>query len=228
MPNGPMAIYVHRKPLAEAKFTISKSGANITDTFNPTAYDLDHQSIANKGIRAREWYFKEVGATNWTFGGSGIGFTLNGLVTKDYLVKHRVQDIDGEGGVGVWSEDNVILVTTQPLPPVASFEISPITYPINTVMNLYDYSYDTNGDRIVEYRWTLKKDGVTRLTRTLTNASGVTAAQVNTVRDALKSTIDSLGHSAYGKWILELQVRDSSSATWGDTLATSDVITRIF
>lgn len=227
MPNGPMAIFVHRKPLAEARFTITKNNPSMTVNFTSMAYDKDHQSEANKGIRAREWWYKEIGAVSWTSGGTGTTFSFTGNMTKDYLVKHRVQDIDGENGIGVWSDDNIILVTTQPLPPVASFEITPVTYPIKTFLNMTDFSYDPNGDKLVEYRWTLKKDGVTRLTRTLTNASGVTAAQVNTVRDAVKSTIDSLGHSAYGKWILELQVRDSSSATWGDPLATSDVISRM-
>ena len=227
MPNGPMTIYVHRKPVAKMKTLITRTPTSITANITSLGYDLDHMSLPDNGIRAWEWSYKEVGSSTWISSGNNKTFTFSGDINKDYFVKHRVQDTDGENSIGVWSDENIILVTAKAMPPIADFEVDPTVYPIRTSMTITDFSYDPNGDKLVEYRWTLKKDGVTRLTRTLTNASGVTAAQVNTVRDAVKSTIDSLGHSVYGKWILELQVRDSSSATWGDPLATSDVISRM-
>lgn len=224
MPNGPMELFVHRKPIAKAKVNITKNATNITATLNSQGFDLDHQSEPSKGIRAYEWSYKEVGGTTWINGGNSTSFILNGSVTKDYLVKHRVQDIDGENGIGVWSDDNIILVTAKSMPPIADFEVTSV-YPLRSNLSVTDYSYDPNGDTLVEYRWKLSKGTTVHLTPILSNNSGVTQAQVNTIATAVKNKIDSLGNTAYGLWTLELQVRDSSG-TWGNPLSTSEPTTR--
>lgn len=225
MPSGPMTIYVHRKPVAKMKPIITKTSTTISANITSLGYDLDHISLINKGIRAWEWSYKEVGSSNWISAGNSKTFTFSGDINKDYFVKHRVQDTDGENGIGVWSDENIILVTAKAMPPVADFEVDPTVYPIRTSMAITDFSYDPNGDILREYRWTLKKDGITKLTRTLANPSGVTQSQVDTVRNAVKSTIDSMGHLAYGEWVLDLQINDSSGI-WGDPLATSDIVSK--
>ena len=225
MPNGPMTIYVHRKPVAKMKPIVTKTSTTIAANITSLGYDLDHISLTNKGIRAWEWSYKEVGSSTWISSGNNKTFTFSGDINKDYFVKHRVQDTDGENSIGVWSDENIILVTAKAMPPIADFEVDPTVYPIRTSMTITDFSYDPNGDILREYRWTLKKDNVVKLTRTLANPSGVTQSQVDTVRDAVKSTIDSMGHLAYGEWVLDLQINDSSGI-WGDPLATSDIVSK--
>ena len=226
MPNGAMTMYVHRKPLAEAKFTVIKTSPTMTVKFTSNAYDLDHQSMPNKGLRAKEWYYKPVDTVNWTHGGNAETFQFVGNITTDYLVKHRVQDIDGENGIGVWSDDNIILVTTKPQPPIASFQVSPITYPIRSQLSMIDNSYDPNGDLLVEYQWVLvDPSGTYQMITSQFNGSGINKGNVDTIASTVKAKIDALGHSAYGDWKLSLRVRDISG-NWTNPLSVSDTVTR--
>lgn len=228
MPSGPSTLYVHRKPIADFRFNINKNGANMTVTAQTEGYDLDHQSLQNKGIISKEWYYREVSSPTWLSGGSGETFAFTGETTKDYFIKHRVQDMDGENDIGVWSDDNIILVTSKPFPPIANFDIIPQIYPLyDEDFDIRDRSYDPNGDLIVEYRWALKKGTTTHLTKTITNGSGVTQAQIDSFASEVRNKVNSLGNAALGIWTVELQIRDNTGA-WGDPFATSDVRIKTF
>lgn len=222
MMNGPLILYVHRKPIADFTPHITKSGATFNVSFTESSYDLDHTSRGDKGIRTKKWSWKEVDETSWH-----IGPRTSFQTTKDFLIKLEVQDIDGPSQVGVWSDPQVMLLSTKAQPPVAKFNWSPQILPLGQDISLKDTSYDPNGDPIVEERWVLYFNNAKVGDRTLTNNSGVTAGQVEEVRTWVQQQIEAKGHSGYGGWKLTLQVRDNTGV-WGDTKSTSDVYTQNF
>lgn len=129
---------------------ITGYGLSYTDT----SYDIDHQSEPDKGIVRREWYWKEVGEDTWHSG--QLASIEPG---RDYLIKLRVQDKDGEDGYGAWSDEEIVLLTDTPLPPIAQFSVSPTVLPLDQQLIITDTSYDPNGDTIVEREWKLYKEG---------------------------------------------------------------------
>ncbi len=115
MLNGPLDIFVHRKPIATFKANVVKSPTTFTISYTDNSYDLDHQTrvagkykldinnniildpsgyeVQPKGIVQRQWQWREVGATTWNDGQLKTGST-----TKEYLVRLRVKDMDGAVG----------------------------------------------------------------------------------------------------------------------------------
>lgn len=217
MLNGKLDLYVHRKPVAQFKANITKSGSTFNISYTDTSYDLDHTSRADKGIVAREWSWKEVGANTWN-----SGKLTSGSTTKEYLVKLRVRDMDGENNLGVWSDDEIVLITNNPMPPIAQFSLSQSTIPLGTALSVTDSSYDPNGDPIVEWRW--------KLTKTSGSGTGSwnfnygSSFNINTFKNSLNSRINAQG---IGDYRLELQVRDNTGS-WGDVKATSEIFTQTF
>jgi hypothetical protein len=206
--------------------------SGFTVSYVDNSYDLDHQSLstgyykldsnynivhANSstgrwvdkgGIVDREWQWKKVGETTWH-----NGQLTNGSTTTDYLVRLRVRDMDGENFLGTWSDEQVVLITNNPLPPTAQFSVTPTTLPIEQDLQLTDSSYDPNGDTIVQWEWKLYKDSTLIGTYTSSNP-----------QSSVNSAINSHG---IGDYKLTLQVRDSTGA-WGDPKATSDIFTQSF
>lgn len=222
MVNGPLQVLVHRKPIANFTPTIQKRADKFTVSYADYSYDLDHQSEPNKGLSERKWSWKEVNDSNWT-----VGKRTEFPTTKEFLVKLEVRDIDGAGGVGEWSEPQVIFLSTAAQPPVAKFTWSPTQLPLGSEIQLMDTSFDPNGDLIVEHRWVLTKDGTKIGTFPIVNNSGITAAQVENVRIQIKQAVEGQGHNAYGSWKLTLQVRDNTGV-WGDPKATSEIFMQNF
>lgn len=208
MKNGPMNIYVHRKPIAQFTMDMTKSASTFSLTLTDTSYDLDHTNRADKGLVAREWSWKKVGENTWH-----SGKLTSGNNTEEYLVKLRVRDMDGENGLGVWSDDTVILITSQAMPPISQFVLSHNVIAQGATLGITDTSYDPNGDTINRWEWKLYKEGT--LLGTYTAANSQTA-----INNKVKT-------SGIGDFSITLQVSDSSGA-WGDPLATSEIYTQTF
>lgn len=186
--------------------TLDTTGFNLTLT--DTSYDLDHTNRADKGLVAREWYWKLVGEDTWH-----TGKLTTGVSTKDYLVKLRVRDMDGNNNLGVWSDDTIVLITNKAMPPIAQFSLSADVIAQGSTIGITDNSYDPNGHTIVQWEWKLYKDSVLIGTYTAANSQ----AAINT----------KIASSGIGNYKLTLQVRDSSGV-WGDAKATSEIYTQTF
>jgi hypothetical protein len=91
-----MMIYVHRKPIASFILGAAISGPNYNLTIIDNSYDLDHESLLNKGIVQKQWWWKTTDTSVWTDGNIPSTVPNN----KDYIVKLRVKDMEG-----VWSDE---------------------------------------------------------------------------------------------------------------------------
>lgn len=209
MKNGPLKIYVHRKPIAQFSMNMKKvDAARFNLTLTDTSYDLDHTNRTDKGLVAREWSWKKVGDANWT-----SGKLTGGYNTEEYLVRLRVRDMDGENNLGVWSDDTVVLITSKAMPPIAQFVLSHNIIAQGATLGITDMSYDPNGDAIDQWEWKLYKEGT--LLGTYTSADS--QAQINSKLHA----------SGIGTFSITLQVKDASGA-WGNPLSTSEIYTQSF
>ncbi|GEM_PF-2095213 len=209
MKNGPMKIYVHRRPVAQFSMKLTKiDAARFNLELTDTSYDLDHTNRDDKGLVAREWSWKKVGDASWT-----SGKLTNGLNTSEYLVRLRVRDMDGENNQGVWSNDTVVLITSKAMPPIAQFVLSHNVIGQGSTLGITDMSYDPNGDKIDRWEWKLYKEGTLLGTYTAENSQ----AQINSKLHA----------SGIGTFSITLQVKDESGE-WGNPLSTSDIYTQSF
>jgi hypothetical protein len=208
MKNGPLNIYVHRKPIAQFTMDMTKGVSTFGLTLTDTSYDLDHTNRDDMGLINREWSWKRVGDSSWT-----SGKLTSGNNTEEYLVRLRVQDMDGENGVGVWSDDTVVLITSQAMPPIAQFALSNRVIAQGANLGITDTSYDPNGDEIVRWEWKLYKEGSLLGTYTAANSQ-------TTINNKIAS-------AGIGDFRITLQVSDSSGV-WGDPLATSEIYTQTF
>ncbi|MGD9678890.1 MAG: hypothetical protein AB7V16_11170 [Vulcanibacillus sp.] len=186
--------------------TLDTTGFNLAIT--DTSYDLDHTNRTDKGLITHEWSWKLVGEDTWH-----SGKLTSGVNTKDYLVKLRVRDIDGESSLGAWSDETVVLLTSQAMPPISQFVLSHSVMAQGTTLGITDTSYDPNGDTIDQWQWKLYREGILLGTYTVANP-----------QTAINSKIIATG---IGNYSLTLQVKDSSGI-WGDEKATSDVYTQTF
>ncbi|WP_440977657.1 S-layer homology domain-containing protein [Sedimentibacter sp. LTW-03] len=186
--------------------SVDTSGFNIS--FMDTSYDLDHMNRGDKGLVAWEWYWKKVGDASWT-----PGILTGGVSTKDYLVKLRVRDMDGENKLGAWSDDTVVLITSKAMPPIAQFVLSHSLIAQGATLGITDTSYDPNGDDIDKWEWKLYKEGALLGTYTAANSQ-------TSINNKIKN-------SGIGDFRITLQVNDTSGS-WGDPLATSEIYTQNF
>lgn len=135
-----------------------------------------------KGVRAWEWGVRLLDGT-WntrTFDASSysgesasaaraaglrwVQDETNNLIRNNYqksvMISLRVRDVDGPDHLGEWSEPRTILLSSIAMPPVAMFTLDKSTYTVPKTaaefkMKITDMSYDSNGDRIGQWRWTL-------------------------------------------------------------------------
>lgn len=136
-----------------------------------------------KGIRTWEWGVKLLDSTSWTtstfdadsYNGSALSARSASLTwvnsklksiiqrnpQKAVMVSLRVRDIDGESNLGEWSETKTLLLSSVKMPPVAMFTLDKSTYTVGKSLSDFnikvtDMSYDTNGDDIKYWYWTLE------------------------------------------------------------------------
>lgn len=130
-----------------AYYSITVKENNVTSydiDLTSQAYDPDHQTEPDNGIMEEEWKWKEAAASTWNM---GKATTLD--IEKNYMISYRVKDVEG-----VWSDYNVKAVSTgSNMPPVAQFTVSPNPLPLGLTLSYEDFSYDPNGDNLVQYQW---------------------------------------------------------------------------
>ncbi|CCJ34262.1 hypothetical protein [Caloramator australicus] len=138
-------VYVHRRPIAN--FTAKISGNSIIYTEN--SYDLDHIADADKGIVNKLWKWRKQGEIIWRTGQPTI---INDGET--IIVRLAVQDREG-----VWSNPKIVVLTKNSSitnnPPVADFILEYSNMVKGGSNNIYDYSYDIDGDLITQREWTI-------------------------------------------------------------------------
>ncbi|MEK3833860.1 hypothetical protein [Paenibacillus sp. FSL R7-0128] len=147
-----MTFHVHRKPIALFSARLSGGWLQITDS----SYDLDHVTASNKGIMDWQWQYKKTEGQVWT-----DGYPPAQLPTNDqYDIRLRVRDIDGENGIGVWSDWSQQTVgAAGNLPPVALFTVEPNIVSYRKATTITDKSFDPDNDPLDVYSWTVIKDG---------------------------------------------------------------------
>ncbi|MEK5586591.1 hypothetical protein MKZ21_30500 [Paenibacillus sp. FSL P2-0536] len=147
-----MTFHVHRKPIALFTAKLMGGYVQITDT----SYDLDHINASNKGLVDRQWQYKKTEATVWN-----EGQPPNPLPSNDqYDIRLRVRDMDGENGLGVWSDwCQRTIGAAGNLPPVALFTVEPNIVSYRKATTIIDKSFDPDNDPLDVYYWTVIKDG---------------------------------------------------------------------
>lgn len=147
-----MTFHVHRKPVALFAAKIVGGSLQITDI----SYDLDHTTAINKGLGSWQWQYRKSGSEVWTEGQPPAN-----LPTRDqYEIRLRVRDVDGENGVGVWSNwcQRTVGIDAN-LPPVALFTVDPSIVSHRKATTITDKSFDPDNDILDVYSWSVVKDG---------------------------------------------------------------------
>ncbi len=212
---GMIEFKVHRKPIADFQIgvnrTLVKNIYHYNFVVSDLSYDLDHQSEEGRGISEWEWQWRKrgEGETAWK-----NGFPNNGTITGDfthggttyydwdrYEIRLRVRDIDGENGLGVWSD--WVMKEVQPRydydRPIALFDIIPRKTSHTKNITVIDQSYAPEGYTLIEWNWRL------------TDENHNTIATYNKI-----PTSSQLKQNGLGKYKLRLGVvarRNGSSST---------------
>lgn len=148
--NQNVILYVHEKPVALARVTIS-ANANGTYTvraYDAGSYDRDHTSRADKGIAAREWRWKESSEIAWH--NEQMNKT-DCKADKTYIVQLRVKDLEG-----AWSDYYTIEIDRDN-PPVALFSVDKPIINISERLRVKDMSYPQSLSSITNWHWVVKK-----------------------------------------------------------------------
>ncbi|AWV32182.1 hypothetical protein [Paenibacillus odorifer] len=147
-----MTYHVHRKPIALFAAKLAWGSLLLTDS----SYDLDHITAVNKGLIAWQWQYKKTDSEIWTDGQPPAQLPSSG----QYDIRLRVRDVDGEKGLGVWSDWCVRTVgAAGNLPPVALFSVDPNIVSYRKATTITDKSFDPDNDPLDVYYWTVIKDG---------------------------------------------------------------------
>lgn len=147
-----MTFLVHRKPIALFAAKLVSGGLQITDS----SYDLDHTSGYNKGIATWQWQYKKTSSEVWTEGSPSTQLPSS----EQYDIRLRVRDVDGESGVGAWSDWCQRTVGSSiNLPPVAMFTVDPQIVSYRKATTIVDKSFDPDNDPLDVYSWSVIKDG---------------------------------------------------------------------
>lgn len=147
-----MTYHVHRKPIALFAAKLTWGSLQLTDS----SYDLDHITAVNKGLIAWQWQYKKTDSEIWTDGQPPAQLPSSG----QYDIRLRVRDVDGDNGLGVWSDWCVRTVgATGNLPPVAVFTVDPNIVSYRKATSITDKSFDPDNDPLDVYYWTVIKDG---------------------------------------------------------------------
>lgn len=181
-----MSYHVHRRPVALFSAKLINRSVQLADS----SYDLDHTSAVNKGISQWQWQYKPSAAEVWTDGQPPATLPTSNA----YEVRLRVRDIDGEGGIGVWSDwcRRTVGVPGN-TPPVAMFIVDPALVSYRKATTITDKSFDPDNDLLDTYQWTVVKNG----SQTVWSYSGAAKLPPN---------IASYG---VGGYLLTLKVRDN-------------------
>ncbi|NUU60021.1 hypothetical protein [Paenibacillus agri] len=147
-----MTFHVHRKPIALFSAKLVGGTLQITDS----SYDLDHIRAVNKGLVDRQWQYKKTESGVWIDGPPPSNLPS----TDQYDIRLRVRDVDGEDGLGVWSDwcQRTVGAPTN-LPPVALFTVDPNIVSYRKATTITDRSFDPDNDPLDIYQWSVIKNG---------------------------------------------------------------------
>lgn len=135
-----------------------------------SSFDLDHQSLTNKGIVEWEWKLVKKDGTvlkqNFSNKVTGINWIKSQLTGTwyDATVTLRVKDMEGAWSdtTSIFIDEDKATVPGEPVPvkPVALFEITrnPVVLDVNT-QGITDYSYDSQGLTLM-YQWNIYKNNI--------------------------------------------------------------------
>ena len=184
-------IYVHRKPVAYFEPYMLNTTGQIT--IYDKSYDLDKQSLSERGIKEKRWSYRKVGATDWTVGKPTV---LD--KTSAWEIRQIVTDYQGASAEYI---ARVNAVTKLPnTPPIAKIVVKSIHY-IGDEILVTNESSDPDGD-------------VLTYTYQVTNPIG----QIETINQS-DSRIDSNGNLSIvadthptdlGNWTFTLTVSDGT------------------
>ncbi len=147
-----MTYHVHRKPVALFAAKLVDGSLQLTDS----SYDLDHITASSKGLIDWQWQYKKTEAETWTDGQPPAQLPT----VEQYDIRLRVRDMDGENGVGVWSDWCLRTVGSgSNLPPVAVFTVNPNIVSYRKATTITDKSFDPDNDPLDIYSWSVVKDG---------------------------------------------------------------------
>jgi hypothetical protein len=206
--NHNLTVYVHRKPIVLQRVSVTSNG-NGTFTvraYDAGSYDPDHSiTMADKGITAREWRWKEKTSTAWT---SGQMNKSDCTPDESYITQLRVKDVEG-----VWSDYDTITIDRDN-PPVALFTIEKPVIATTEYLKVKDESYPQSFSTITNWHWIVNKvnaDG------TETNIYTKNAAESNTGEGSLLGYDKHVkySYSSVGKYRVYLRVRNSNGL-WSD------------
>lgn len=147
-----MSFQVHRKPVALFTARLAGNTVQLADS----SYDLDHAASAEKGIMQWQWQYKKSYEEMWTDGQPGAV-----SVKDNYDIRLRVRDVDGDNGIGVWSDwcQRTVGTASGNLPPVALFTVNPGVVSYRKATAIIDKSFDPDNDPLDIYSWSVVKDG---------------------------------------------------------------------
>ncbi|MHA6531153.1 glycoside hydrolase family 78 protein [Paenibacillus sp. BAC0078] len=147
-----MSFQVHRKPIALFAAKLAGSTVQLIDS----SYDLDHVSSDDKGLSQWQWQYKKSAETMWVDGKPGVV-----SATDNYDIRLRVRDIDGNDGLGAWSDwcQRTVGTAAGNLPPVAMFTVNPSIVSYRKATTIIDKSFDPDNDPLDTYKWSVVKDG---------------------------------------------------------------------
>lgn len=146
----PKYIYAHRRPIASYSLGVKELGSQYEVSVNDMSYDLDSETTSDRGIKDREWKWKETTSETWNDGLIPSKVSAE----KDYIVQLRVKDHQD-----VWSNPVSRYVTTVQSPPIADFNM-PSKALLYDRVNINNTSYDPAGKQIVRQEWIVIKHGV--------------------------------------------------------------------
>jgi hypothetical protein len=147
-----LVFLVHRKPIAIFSAKLMNGWLQIADS----SYDLDHISAYNKGLMDWQWQYKKTASEIWIDGQPPAQLPS----AEQYDIRLRVRDVDGQNGVGVWSDWCVRTVgSASNLPPVAVFTVDPNIVSYRKATTVFDKSFDPDNDPLDVYSWNVVKDG---------------------------------------------------------------------
>ncbi|MGE5630096.1 MAG: hypothetical protein ACM3TR_03245 [Caulobacteraceae bacterium] len=143
------SLYVHRAGVPVIKTSIVPNGSYFKlEASDGGSYDLDHISMVDKGIVAREWRWKEALDSTWH---NGRIVKADCLPTQIYYIQLRVKDVEG-----VWSDWKTITVKDGN-PPVAQFRIDNNPLKVNDLLKLIDQSHVQSFSVLSQWHWIVKK-----------------------------------------------------------------------
>lgn len=153
------------------KLTYHEKNLNVQVPLTESSYDLDHQSLVNKGIIEWEWkVIKKDGSVykqNFTDKNTGINWVktqLAGTGWEDSTVVLKVKDMEGfwSDNADYYIDEDIISNPGEQLykKPIAAFELIKNPVILNAEMQtIINNSYDLQGLPLT-YHWDIFKDNV--------------------------------------------------------------------